>query len=740
MSEKSTIKHNDVFNFHTFYRRDLKGSLSYKPSDISGGSYISERLPQFSGWYMLEVKVASSSQIVSAYISYDYGSGFTGKNDQRVLLRDKKEQKRILYIHSRTKRLKLSLDDDTDIDVETFKLVKITEDFAISRMRKKLGILDVDGYSISKLWRSYSSYFRSIYNSSYLANLEPSYRHWISVVERPSLPSDAVVKSTLAQSKHKPLISIILPTYNTPDKYLVACIDSVVGQSYENWQLCIADDASKSPSVRQILEGYSNNDSRINVCYSKVNGHISKASNDALELASGEYIAFLDHDDMLAKDALYFVVESINSDPNLKLIYSDEDWADEDGKRITPHFKGDWNPDLFYSHNYITHLAVYKSDLIGKVNGLRLGVEGSQDYDLILRCLPHIQASEIHHIPRILYHWRAVEGSTALDAGEKSYTVEAGRKSLQDHFNQTNHPSVVVEPSELDNTYRIRWPVPQPEPSVTLIMPTKNMKQITEVAVSSILEKTSYANYRIIIVDNGSTDEDALKYFGGISEIDERVTVLRYNEPFNYSSINNFAVANSRSDIVGLINNDVEVINEDWLSEMVSHASRLDIGCVGAKLYYQNDTIQHAGIIMGLGGAAAHSHRYFPKEHPGYIGRLKMVQNLSGVTGACLLVRREIYNEVGGLDEENLKIAYNDVDFCLKVREAGYRNVWTPFAELYHYESLSRGYEDSPEKQARFKRETIFLTSKWGETIERDPYYSKNLTHSREDFSIGLGG
>jgi glycosyltransferase involved in cell wall biosynthesis len=693
---------------------------------------------------MLEVKVGSSEQAsVGASILYDYGDGFSNKGKQKILLLNRKEQKRILFLHPGVKRFKLRLDDtNTSIELSKFCLVKTTEAFACSRMRKKLGLSALDDKAVSpfKLWKHYSTHFRSIYNSSYLANIEPSYNSWITKVERPSIPSEMIVKKRVLAWKIKPLISILLPTYNTPEKYLRACIDSVLNQSYSNWELCIADDASLDESVKYLLESYQESDDRIKVFYGKDNSHISQATNNALSLATGDYIAFLDHDDMLAKDALYFVADAIVSDQGYQLIYSDEDWIDENGKRITPHFKSDWNRDLFYSHNYITHLAVYKSSLIAKVNGLRLGVEGSQDYDLILRCLSHIEDNEIHHIPRILYHWRAVEGSTALAAGEKSYTVEAGRKSLQDHFDSSKLSSVVVESSQIDNTYRVRWPVPQPQPKVCLIIPTKNMKELTEVAVTSILKKTTYDNYEILIVDNGSTEEDALAYFDDISAREECVTVLKYNKPFNYSAINNYAVESSSSDYVGLINNDIKVISPDWLSEMVSHASREDVGCVGAKLYYKNDTIQHAGIIMGLGGAAAHSHRHFPKEHPGYIGRLKMVQNLSGVTAACLVVKRAIYNQVGGLDEKNLKVAYNDVDFCLKVREAGYRNLWTPFAELYHYESISRGYEDSPEKKARFYKETKFLVKKWGEKISTDPYYNENLTHSREDFSIRSNG
>lgn len=729
-----------MINWFTFYKVNFVNSLAPVFNGDSVYCTCELRLPRLFGWYMLEATVESSKQITSLTIEYDYGSGFSKHGSKSLLLHSKKIYKRIIYLNRNIKKIRINTLDSDEIDIiKKFSFVKITSQFAHNRMLKKVGLNKVnkDQNSIAKVWRSYNKYFDNVYSTQYLSNLAPSYKNWISIVERDSLPSNRTVMKIISSWESQPLISVILPTYNTPIKYLKACIDSVISQSYENWELCIADDHSSSSGVIDVIQEYKQKfGSKIKVVLRNENGHISACSNSAIEVASGDYIAFLDHDDMLSKDALYFVAGCINQCPSAKLIYSDEDWIDENDTRLTPHFKSDWNPDLFYSHNYITHLSVFEATLITKVQGLRLGVEGSQDYDLILRCLPYIGAGEIQHIPRILYHWRAIEGSTALDSGEKSYTVAAGKKSLQDHFVSIGLGSVVVESSEIDNTYRIRWPIPKAEPRVTLIIPTKDMKSVTEVAVASILKKTTYSNYHIVIVDNNSTDKDALRYLDELNQKEQRVSVLSYNHPFNYSAINNFAVAQTEGDIIGLINNDVEVINGDWLSEMVSHASRAGIGCVGAKLYYRDETIQHAGIIMGLGGTAAHSHKHFPRDHPGYIGRLKMTQNLSGVTAACLLVRREVYEKVGGLNEKHLKVAYNDVDFCLKVKAAGYNNLWTPFAELYHYESLSRGYEDNPEKKKRFAEETTFLKEKWGDVLKKDPYYNPNLTLDREDFSI----
>ncbi len=339
------------------------------------------------------------------------------------------------------------------------------------------------------------------------------------------------------------------------------------------------------------------------------------------------------------------------------------------------------------------------------------------------------------HIPRVLYHWRTIEGSTALASGEKSYTTDAGIKALRDYF-ANQQPGVEVDAGLVPNTYRVRYPIPEPAPLVSLLIPTRDRRSLTETAVRSILEKSTYTNFEILILDNGSVEADTLEFFRQIQLEDRRVKVLAYDFPFNYSAINNFGARHARGSVIGLVNNDVEVINPEWLTEMVSQCLRPEIGCVGAKLYYSNDTVQHGGVILGIGGVGGHSHKHFPRHHPGYFSRLLLTQSLSAVTAACLLIRKEIFEHVNGLDEENLHVAFNDVDFCLKVREAGYRNLWTPYAELYHYESISRGAEDSPEKIARFTREVNFMKSKWGKHLEVDPFYSKNLTKDREDFSF----
>ncbi len=534
--------------------------------------------------------------------------------------------------------------------------------------------------------------------------------------------------------KYTPLISIVTPTYNTEKKYLVQMIESVLNQTYTNWELCIADDASTNQDTINTLKEYESKYQNIKITYRKKNGHISEASNSALELACGEYMILLDHDDMLAPNALYEMAKKLNENKNLKLIYSDEDKIDENNNRFAPHFKSGWNPDMFFSQNYICHLVLLKKDLIKKINGFRKGYEGSQDYDLLLRYIEQINYNEIDRIEKILYHWRAIKGSTALKNSEKNYTHDAGLKALKDYFSKKDE-NITVEDGLLPNTYKVIYPIPEDEPKVSIIIPTRNKYTFLSKCINSIFEKTTYKNYEILVVNNGSNGPRILKYFEKIKNHD-KIKILNYDKPFNYSSINNYAVKHASGEIIALLNNDVEVISQNWLTEMVLHAIRPEIGAVGAKLYYDNDTIQHAGVILGIAGVAGHSHKYFEKSKNGYFSRLKIIQNLSAVTGACLVVRKELYEEVNGLEEKNLKVAFNDVDFCLKLLEKGYRNLWTPYVELYHHESISRGKEDNPEKVKRFNSEVEYMKNRWLNYLENDKYYNHNFTAKNENFEI----
>jgi len=524
--------------------------------------------------------------------------------------------------------------------------------------------------------------------------------------------------------------SLLVPVYK-PDLILFKeMVASVLMQRYQHWELILVDDASDDLALTDYLTGLSASYPQIKVVSCVENKHISSASNEGIAVASGQYIVLLDHDDFLHESALNTVAYFIEQHPDCAILYSDEDKLTAKGERAAPHFKPQWNRDLLYSMNYISHLGVYKKSLVDEVGGFKLGVEGSQDYDLLLRCVTRCRDSQIIHIPYVLYHWRAIRGSTALAESEKNYSSAAGLTALKAHLGFDS-----IEPGKLANTYKVNWPLPDSMPLVSIIIPTKNAKALVQQCIDSIYQKMSYSHFEVLLVDNQSDDIESLSYFKTL-DAQGKVRLLHYDHSFNYSAINNYAVTQAKGELLVLMNNDIEVLSEHWLDEMVANMSRTDIGCVGAKLYYPDGKIQHAGVITGLGGVAGHSHKYFPKEDSGYFKRLKVVQNLSAVTAACLGVRKSVFEEVEGLDEKNLSIAFNDVDFCLKVQAAGYRNLWSPYIEMVHHESISRGAEDTPEKQARFAGEVGYMKKKWGEQLLADPYYSQWLTLDREDFTL----
>jgi glycosyltransferase involved in cell wall biosynthesis len=701
-------------------------------------------------WCLIQFKIISELEKNNAKLYIDYGGDFNEDDSISIAYESEILISRIVSFKKPVKSLRFDpLEQIGFFEIQLLSISEISTEAAKSIMVSKL-------ISTSEFGESSVEYLNNVtaeckadnvrlmdglfnrYIESYKPDRDLLYQKWINDFEKPSMPSAEMISDVLKKMHEKPLISVVMPVFNPPEKYLRACLNSVINQTYPHWELCIADDNSTKPYVRRVLKEYEKLDKRIRVEYRSTNGNISLASNSALALTTGDFVALVDHDDMLSTNALYYVASAINQLPAVQIIYSDEDKVDEQGGRFDPHFKSDWNPDLFYSQNYVSHLGVYKRDLLQKINGFRVNFEGSQDQDLLLRCLPHTDYKNIHHIPKILYHWRALKGSTALGASEKSYTTQAGIRALQDYFKAIERPDVMVVQGQIPNTYRLHWPVPSPQPMVSLIIPTRDKKDVTELAVMSILNKTSYRNYEIIIIDNGSVELETLTWFNEIQK-NERIRVLRYEKTFNFSAINNFGVQFAKGSIIGLVNNDVEVISPEWLTEMVSHAIRPEIGCVGAKLYYGNNTIQHAGVILGIGGVAGHSHKYFNRADYGYFSRLCLVQSLSAVTAACLIVRKEIYIEVGGLDEKNLTVAFNDVDFCIRVIERGYRNLWTPFAELYHHESVSRGVENSPEKVFRFNSEVSYMKDKWAKRLSNDPFYNPNLTTQNETFEIGVG-
>ncbi len=537
------------------------------------------------------------------------------------------------------------------------------------------------------------------------------------------------------QGIDKPAIAVVMPSYNPPLDLLDAAIESVMRQSWSLWTLHIADDASTKPEVKNALQEWARRDSRIKVSFAEVNGHISKASNLALSTVTAPYFALLDQDDLLADDALLHMAVQVMQHPDVGLVYSDEDKIDISGKRSDPYFKPDFNPDLLLGQNTISHLGMYSTSLVRSVGGFRVGYEGSQDHDLALRCTESLRPDQVVHIPRVLYHWRTHAGSTAASIDGKPYALVAGVAAVQDHLDRTE-PGAKVSVIEGLNQYRVRFPVPQPQPTVTVIVPTRNGLSVLKPCIDGLLYETDYDALQVVIVDNGSDDPETLAQMALWAE-DSRVHIRRDSlQPFNFSALNNAAVAAADSEFVLLLNNDISMIHRDWLLELVSLGVRPGVGAVGAELWYPDKTLQHSGVILGVGGVANHAYKGFAQGHPGYFGRGRLLQSLTAVTGACLLVRRSLYQAAGGLNERDLAVAFNDIDFCIRLTKMGYRVLWTPFAQLYHHESVSRGNDLDPDKVARFHSEVNYMSHTWKEDLLYDPAYNPNLTLNAADFAI----
>jgi glycosyltransferase involved in cell wall biosynthesis len=562
------------------------------------------------------------------------------------------------------------------------------------------------------------------------------YATWVSCYDSLTQEDRTAIASHIALLRDRPLISIVMPVFNTNTKFLRSALDSVLAQLYPNWELCIADDASTNPEVRTILTDYAEKDTRIKVVFRPVNGNISVASNSALSLAQGSFIALMDHDDELSEHALYMVALELDAHHNADIIYSDEDKIDARGVRQTPYFKPNWNRELFYSQNYLNHLIVYRASLVKSAGGFRLGYEGSQDFDLALRVTGLTGADRICHIPHVLYHWRTVAGISTFSNDNLPTAVAASRRALLDYF-AANGEEVRVEGSRLRHYNRVVRLLPDPEPFVSLIIPTRDHLHLLKGCIAGLLNRTAYRSFEVIVVDNDSSDRETLNYLNDLQKL-SKIRIIHGQGEFNYSALNNCAVAAAQGDLIGLLNNDLDVIHPEWLGEMAAQLARPEVGAVGAKLYYSDDTIQHAGVTLGVGGVAGHSHRHFARADEGYFGRLQLVHEVSCVTAACMLVKRTVFERVGGFDESNLTVAFNDVDLCLKIREAGYKIIWTPYAELYHKESASRGSDEVPEKLVRASLERECMKQRWADVLFNDPYYNPNLTLEHEDYSLAF--
>ncbi len=551
----------------------------------------------------------------------------------------------------------------------------------------------------------------------------------------------SAIKNEISQWSARPVVSILVPVYNTDPVLLRACIESVQRQWYSEWELCLHDDASTRPETLEFLrEIEDQGDSRIHVSYADVNGHISQATNNAFMMASGELVGLLDADDELSAWALYKIIESYQKKPQTKIWYSDEDKLNEAGERVHPFFKPDWSPDLLLSMNYTTHFSVYQSDLFRELNGMRLGFEGAQDHDLMLRAVERVDEDAIVHIPAVLYHWRMTEGSTATGVGQKNYAHDNGKKAIHDALMRRGQRGIVEDGMNGGGRYRVRYEIAQ-QPSVVIVVPFRDQVNLLQQCISSVLEKTTYKNYEILLVDNESKELETKQFLKKIIE-HPQVRVSEYPYPFNYSAINNFAADSVDAEYVVFLNNDTEVISPEWLTAMIElSVQRPDVAAVGAMLLFENTTVQHAGVVLGVGGVAGHAFKYSDNTLPGYFSQLQLIRNVSAVTGACMLVRKSVFHDIGGFDEKNLPVSFNDVDLCLRIRQAGYHILYTPYARLFHYESLSRGDEGQmkhtdPEKFERLQKEIQYMKDHWNNALLADPYYNPHLSLVHEDYRI----
>lgn len=552
-----------------------------------------------------------------------------------------------------------------------------------------------------------------------------NYRKWIKKTE-PNLWS----KKTLDHSLN---FSIVVPVFNTKPKMLKECVLSVLSQSYGNWELVLVNDASTNAQTLETLNKLKKLDNRIKLIHLDTNQHISEASNVGLRAAQGDFIGFLDHDDMLSPHALNEISTNLQSNTEVKWVYSDEDFISTSNKRIAPHFKTGWNLHLLRSHNYITHFCVYEKVLLDQLGGFRKGFEGAQDYDLALRVSERLKPEQIMHIPKVLYHWRVHKESSSSGSEAKPYTVEVGKQALIEHLERSQINAVVSE-STRDNFYHVVYQ-PSVYPKISIIIPTRDQFEILKQCIESIFEKTDYPDYEIVLMDNQTSCPNAKSYLEQLST-QENVKIINYDKPFNYSAINNEAVNYCNGEVLVLLNNDTKILSTDWLKQMVGMALLPDVGCVGAKLLYPDNTIQHAGVVLGLGGYAAHSHRCQSNNSPGYYNRPHINQEVSAVTGACLVIRKSIYTQLSGLNED-FTVAYNDVDFCLRVQAAGYKNLYCAEAVLYHYESKTRGDDNQDKQKAlRFEEEKQRLKKRWKLLLDNDPFYSPHLTRDEENFKL----
>ena len=589
----------------------------------------------------------------------------------------------------------------------------------VSPYNVKKGILYLRHYGTRGFWIKLTERFQKS---------DIDYKEWF---ENHKVSQEELEKQKKKVFVYAPKISILVPVYNTPQVFLKQMLQSVRKQTYANWELCIANANPDNEEVKQILEICTKKDDRIKVVNVPENEGIAQNTNRALDIATGEFIGLLDHDDLLEENALYEIVSCLNKKKETDVLYTDEDKVTTDlDEYFSPNFKPDFNLDMLRANNYICHFFVAKKELIEKVGGFRAEYNGAQDYDLILRCTE--QAQNVAHIAKILYHWRVHKESTADNPLSKMYAYEAGKKAIEGHLARCHTDGEVLQTDNL-GFYRVKYPV-KGKPLVSILIPNKDQVDTLDKCLRSIEERTDYDNYEIIIIENNSTEQKTFDYYNQICN--DKIRVVYWKKEFNYSAINNFGVDQAKGEYLLLLNNDMEVISRDWMSELLGHCQRPEVGAVGARLYYPDDTVQHAGIIIGIGGVAGSVFVGMKRGYTGYMHRAAIQQDLSAVTAACMMIKRSVFEEAGRL-EEQLKVAFNDVDLCLKIRKNGYLIVYDPYVELYHYESKTRGAEDTKEKVRRFQSEIEYMRCHWIDILKNgDPAYNPNLTLKKWDYSL----
>ena len=676
------------------------------------------------------LKKYDSLELVSKNESIEYKSNVYGDIDEFILIANLSNKYKNIKLYACIKNEKVLVCKIKNYI--TLKILnKILGVFAkIGRLIKKIFVTIYKGIRLAwkeykflippRLWKKYFrdavNKFRYSNNSFYDPFAKADYNKWIRNNEK---------EEEYQKFDYNPLISFVIPVYNVGRKYLSECIDSILNQVYENFEICLADDCSTNEETKETLKEYEKKDKRIRVVYRKKNGHISAASNSALEIAKGEFIAMMDNDDTIPRNALYEMVKALNEDKKIDFIYTDEDKLDIDGERCDPNFKPDYSPDTLLSNNYFCHFTLLRTKILREIGGWRVGYEGAQDYDLFLRFVE--KTDRIHHIPKILYHWRKIEGSTSMAIDNKGYAIERGKKSLEDAMKRRNIDADVLVHEKVPY-YIIDYKL-KTKPLISILIPTRDFADTLETCLVSLYEKTIYKNYEVIVLNNNSVKEETFELFNKYKKEHKNFRVVDVNTEFNYSNINNIGVRESKGEYIVLLNNDTEVISPNWLDVMVGYASQDHIGTVGAKLLYPDNTVQHAGVLAGVGGVASHALLGCSRDEVGIFGRLSVPYDYSANTAACLMVKKDKYNEVSGL-EETLKVAYNDVDFNFKLLEKGYYNVCTPQIQLYHFESKSRGLDTTSEKYQRFIEESSYMFKKWDKYIKNDPFY--NINYSRQ--------